>query len=218
MRRVLAAISLLVLLPWTTAALAVVTVDFTVLANNSVDITTVSNPAGLTLNGITFTYDDLGSGVDTASVNASGVYGSMGGSLTFAFSAPVTQVNFDFSLLGVFAPVSDGLSITFKNGGNDVTDQVVPANTFTPYYPNDPTLGGDASGRLAYSGAAFDQATMFFSLDAPFFSVANLSYDNVPEVVLPPLPGQCGIGVVETMLMSLSGLMFLRFGRRYDVF
>lgn len=217
MKRLLVASTLLAQLVLTTAALAV-TVDFTVLGSDSVDITTVSNPDGLTLNGVTFRYDDLGSGVDTASINASGIHGSTGGSLVFNFSTPVTHLNFDFSLQGVFAPVGDGLSITFKNGGNNVTDQVVPANSFTPYDPNDPTLGGDALGSLAYGGAAFDQVIMFFSPDAPFVSVANLSYDNLPEPVQPPLPGLCGIGVVETMLMSVLGLNFLRCVRRRDVY
>jgi hypothetical protein len=113
-------------------------------------------------------------------VSASGIYGSTAGSLILNFAAPIAQLHFNFSLLEVFGPVNDGVELIFTNGGADVTDQVIAASVFTPYDPGDLALGGDATGSVAYSGAAFDQVTMFFSLDAPSFTLADLSYDTVP--------------------------------------
>lgn len=182
--------------------MAQVTVDFSVLGIDSVDITTANNPAGYTLNGVTFKYDDLGSGVDTAQVDAVGIFGSTFGSLIFDFDAPATALNFDFTLSDAAQSASDALFIAFKSNGSDVTDMLIPA-IFTPYDPGDPTVGL-VSGALAYNGAEFNQAVMIFSPDVPFFSVENISYVPVPEpssfVIL-----ACG-------LVGLGGLG--RFARR----
>lgn len=173
MRRIFVVISLLAQLVLAGTALASpVTVDFSVLGINSVDITTATNPAGLTLNGVTFRYDDLGSGVDFASVDSSGIFGTTGGSLIFDFGIPVTGLNFDFSLLGVGADAPDALFIAFTKSGSLINEGSLAA-TFDGF--------GNASNTLSFSGPAFDQAAMFFSLDAPFFSVANVSYAPVPE-------------------------------------
>jgi hypothetical protein len=160
-----------------TGLVMAVTVDFSVLGTDSINITA---PDSYTLNGITFRYDDFGSGTDTAQLDASGIFGSAYGSLIFDFSTLATSLNFDFSVLGVTQSSDDALFIVFKNGGSDVTDMLVPAS-YVPYDPSDPTAGGDAFGTLSYSGAAFDQALMVFSPSAPLFSVANVSFEPVPE-------------------------------------
>lgn len=155
----------------TTTAMAVQTVDFTALGANPVDITTATNPGGLTLNGVAFMYDDLGSAADTAAVSSSGISGSTFGALSFTLISPATQLNFDFSLLGSSGLAEDGVTMTFTNGGADVADLTVPANSLQ---------GGNANGSVAYNGAAFDQVTMLFSLNAPSFTVRNVSYEPVP--------------------------------------
>lgn len=199
MKRIFAIVSLLALVFVAGAALAApVTVDFSVLGINSIDITRSSNPNGYTLNGVNFWYDNQGSAADTASVDASGIFGTTNGLLAFDFAAPATALNFDFSLLGATGSLDDGLFIMFKNGGNDVADMLIPA-TFIPYDPNDLTQGGDAMGTLSYSGAAFDQAQMYLSLGAPYFSVSNLSYEPVPE------PGS--LMVLGSGVVGLLGLM-----------
>lgn len=128
-----------------------------------------------------------------------------GGSLIIEFATPVTSLTFDFVLPDTVTPVTDGLSVTFKNDGNDVADLLVPANP----------AGGHLLGSLAYSGAEFNQVTIFFSLDAPTFNIAELSYEPVPDPT-PPHPGFCGMGTAEFAVLSLTALMATQ-GRRRRV-
>ena len=104
-----------------------VTVDFSVLGINTVDIGVAISPP-LTLNGVTFMYDDQGQ-VDTtygnpvsAAADALGIYGNTLGLLIFNFSAPATGLNFNFTLLNPSGPDDYGLIALFSN--NDVV--VVP--------------------------------------------------------------------------------------------
>jgi hypothetical protein len=185
MRRNLIAMSLLV--PFIVAGAVQgnpVTVDFSGLGINSIDVTAENNPAGLTLSGVTFLYDNFGSGVDFASVDSSGIFGTTYGVLIFDFSGPATGLNFDFSLLSVSPSFTDPLFVILNSVGSDVVDMPVSA-TFVPYDPANPTLG-DAVGTFAYSGLEFDQAFMYFAfdpsvIDPQYFSVANISYNSVPE-------------------------------------
>ncbi|MEI7436081.1 MAG: hypothetical protein WCL16_04655 [bacterium] len=164
---------------WTVQATPV-SVDFSVLGSNTVDITTVLNPSGYTIGDVTFRYDDLGSGVDFASVDQYGILGTTFGSLLFDFNTPVTSLKFDFSVLNVTGQVSNGLFISFLSGGVEVSNLLVAATNFVPYDPVNPTLGGDALGSLAFNGIPFDQVAMYFSLDGPYFDVANIVYELEP--------------------------------------
>ena len=139
-----------------------------------VDITLQTNAFGINLNGLNLSYNDVAGVGDNATVDASGVSGSTGGALMFTLANPATQLNFNFSILGVLAPAVDGVTIDFSNAGVLVNSQIVPANTL---------VGGDATGTVAYNGAAFDQVTMLFSLDSPFFALAPLSYGSDPLAV-----------------------------------
>lgn len=209
MKQALVIISLLALIFTAGSAMAApVTVDFSTLGTNSVDITTASNPAGYTLNGVTFRYDDFGSGVDTAQIDAAGGHGSTAGGLILDFDTPVTALNFDFSLLGAPGSVSDALDIAFKNAGNDAGSLQVSA-AFTPRNVSNPALGGDALGKLGYTGAAFDQAFVYFSTDAARFDLTNASYDCATTQ---PVPEPSTIAFLATGLLGLGGLRFR--GRR----
>ena len=167
MRQRLVVSALFVQFTLATTAMAVRTVDFTTLGASSIDITMATNPVGAALDGVIFKYDNAGSAADTALVDSTGISGSTFGALTFLFISPTTQLNFDFSLLGVAAPSVDGVTMTFTNAGALVTDLIVPANTLA---------GGNANGSVAYNGAAFNQVTMFFSLDSTSFTAGNVTY------------------------------------------
>lgn len=164
-------------------------VNFNSLGINSTDITVSTNPAGLTLDGVTFKYDNFGTTLDddygqpvAALVDAAGVFGNTYGGLVLDFSAPVTSLTVQFSLVGVAESesVADALFALLNNGNADVAD-LAAAATFVPYDSGDPLAGGDAFGTLVYSGAPINHAEMYFSLDAPSFTVNGLSYESVPE-------------------------------------
>jgi len=167
-----------------------VQIDFSTVGTT----TDITLPNSITLNGVTFSYDNFGSAspLDTASVDSAGIFGSTFGALLFNFGSPVFGLSFDFSVLNVTPPVANTLQAFFSNG-----DSVTVDGGFVPSV-SDPTLG-DAVGRLAYgSFSAFDQATMFFNPvgapDSPFFfTVSNVAYDPVPE---PATIGFVGAGLI----------------------
>lgn len=145
----------------------------------------ITLPNSYTLNGVNLGYDS-GGGLDTASIDASGIFGSTYGPLSFVFSTPATGLYLDFSLLGAITEnpgiqnIDDALVLLTYNGGSFVDVGEITA-IFTPYDAQvDPTLG-DAVGSLAYTGATFDQAFIYFSTVAPNFSVTNICYQPVPE-------------------------------------
>lgn len=177
-------ISLLVQVVMAGAALAApMNLDFGGIAVGQ-DVT-VPNPP-VTLNGVTISYDDFSSGVDFAIVDSAGILGTTAGALLFDFSIPATALNVNFSLLDAVladpqgTQLADALTILFFSGGNFLNFASVAADFFAYDPAIDPTFGF-ATGALAYSGPVFDQAQMFFSLDAPIFTVDNVSYQPVPE-------------------------------------
>lgn len=165
---------------------APVRVDFGLLNDTAVDITTNGAPDSCLLDGITFSYDNFGNEGDIASIDSNGIFGTTGGSLYFNFLPPTPKVmglSFDFSLLGVQGsntPLLDGLFITFNDGQTEVTNLTIATSSFTPYDSGDPLGDGDASGSFVYNGGPFDQALMWFSPSAGNFSVANVSYEIAP--------------------------------------
>jgi hypothetical protein len=172
--------------------------------------TDITLPNSYTLNGVTLSYDNFGSTDDTAAIDSSGIHGTTYGALIFGFSAPATGLYFDFSLLGAVTSnpgpqsIDDALVILTYNGGNFVDFRSIAAS-FTPYDSQvDPTLG-DALGNLAYSGAAFDQAIMYFSTVSPNFSVTDVCYQPVPEPTT--------IVLLATGLFGLGSRRL--FGRKY---
>lgn len=198
MKWVFVIIALLGQLVATGAAMAV-TVDFSGVITT--DITNSSYPIG----GISFRYDDFASGVDFATIGPSGIFGTTGGVLVSDFSTPATALNVGFSLLDAVSTgpqIPDALTALFYSGGTFL-DFVSVAADFSAYDPTvDPTFGL-AIGTLAYSGPAFDQALMYFSLDAPFFTVDSVSYQPVPEP-----------GTFLLLVSSLIGLGSWRIFRR----
>ncbi len=181
------------------AAPAPVAVDFSVLGSNTVDITAAINPGGYAIGAVTFMYDDLGSGVDFGTLDQFGVFGTSPGRLIVDFSAPVQVLNFDFGSLGVFGAVSNGVQINFLRNGVQVGSTVAAATNFAPYDPLDPTLGGDALGTVAYTGAAFDQAVMSFSTTGAYFDVSNIVYTVATRVAILLQQGAGGLAGVWTL-------------------
>jgi hypothetical protein len=151
------------------------------------------------MGGVTLSYDNFGSGLGSASVSPTGITGGTYGSLILTFASPVTSLSFDFALGNATGPIGDALAITFKGGGNDVSDFGVSTANYSPYDPARPENGGSSSGSVRFSGAAFDQAILFFSPDAGSFSVGNTSYANgslpaLTNVVVTPGNGFVAVG------------------------
>ena len=125
-----------------------VIVDFGTLGGSSASITGTSNPAGLTLNGVTMLYDDQGEDEDdvanpvTAQVVRFGIFGSAAGKLILDLG-PATGMTLGFSLLTVTQPedLPDALIAIFSDG-----DVVTMGAT--------PDSQGDAFGTLAYTSPA----------------------------------------------------------------
>ena len=190
-----------------TGAAMAMSVDFSVLgppANDpplTVDITTASNPAGFTLSGVTFRYDDFGSGVDFSFIDENGLFGTTGGMLALDFSTPATGLTLNFALLDAISSSGDGsqmpdsmVALFFSNGV--FQDSTSIAADFLAYDMGiDPTLGL-ATGLLNYQGRAFDQAVMYLSPDAPFFTVSDVTTATAPV----PEPA--------TSVLMATGLIF----------
>jgi hypothetical protein len=190
-----AIIGILAQLIVTGAALAV-TVD----VSDIEDAEDIKVPGACTLSDVTCTYDDFGKGVDDATVDASGISGTTGGVLLLTLNAPVTHLSFDFSLLGASSSVADTLSVIFKNAGKDMGDTKVDG-TFVPNDPAQPGLGGRIIGSLAYDGAAFDQAFIYFSTDAQTFNATNISYGPPAAVVVGDLNGDGHVDMSDVLLL-----------------
>ena len=153
------AAGVLLLLAAPAQATAPVAVDFSVLMVNGVDTAIdITSPASLTLNGVTFSYDNFGTPINElgdpvfAQAQSFGIFGNPNnGVLTMSFDVPVSELSFNYSNLSdVGAPVDDALValLGFSNGDlNGVV--VVPGNL------NDPMT-------FDYTGPAF--TTRRFSL------------------------------------------------------
>jgi len=167
-----------------------VTVDFSVLGSDVVDITT-PNP-GYTLNGITFLYDNFGTTdlpLPSAQVSHNGISGAYNGLLEFNFNNLAQSLNFHFSIDPAASySVDNGLLISITNDSNDV-------------YISGMSTQSDGTGVFSFTGDAFDQAAIYFPFNGEIFSVNNITYDPVP---LPP-----------TMLLLGSGLLGMAGWRRF---
>jgi hypothetical protein len=173
MKRIFIAAAVLVqLISVVAAQAAFVPVDFSTVPTTT-DITT---PNSITVSGVTFSYDNFGSTSDFATVDSTGIFGTTFGVLNFDFSGPTAGLKLDFALFDSVPPsveLNDALIAVFNNG----VTLSVPA-TFDPILQQE-------TGSLFFQGAAFTQASLFFSVDEPFFTVENISYEpataSVPE-------------------------------------
>lgn len=190
-----AMIGILVQLIATGAALAVM-VDVSELETSD-DITL---PATYTVSEVTCGYDDFGNGVDSATVDVTGITGTTGGVFVLNFNAPVAQLSLDFSLPGVTAAVPDALNVICKNKGRGVTDMQV-ASSFAPTDPAHPELGGSAVGKLVYHGAPVDQIFIYFSTDAPSFSATNMSYELANSSTPGDINGDSHVDILDVLVM-----------------
>jgi hypothetical protein len=172
------AAGVLLLLAAPAQATAPVAVDFSVLMVNGVDTAIdITSPASLTLNGVTFSYDNFGAPINElgapvfAQAQAFGIFGNPNnGVLTMSFDVPVSELAFNYSNLSdAGIPVDDALValLGFSDGElNGVV--VVPGNL------NDPMT-------FDYTGPAFTNASLFFAVEAQFFTVDSIVYTPAPE-------------------------------------
>jgi len=151
MKRIVFCISLLALMCLVTAAMAVtpVTVNFSGI------VTPTDLTAPFLLDGISFSYDSLGSG-DSATISSTGITGGNGGKLIFDFTAPATGLDFSFNAVDTQA--------FFSLAGN-------PAGA-----------NGSLPSVFSYSGPAFDRAEIYFDPVPGAFGISGVSYTPaVPE-------------------------------------
>lgn len=177
---------LLALSAMTGTALAV-DVDFSVLGEEVVDLSTTFNPAGLTLNGVTFRYDPLESLYDLAAADAFGIFGTTYGKMVLDFDQPVSGLSLNFLLWNVPGALPNNMVGVFGSSA--------PVNFPGSFVVFEPGLG-DAEGILNYNGPAFTQASLYFNPKAeliedegaymPFvFTMDNIAYtpNAVPEPI-----------------------------------
>lgn len=214
MKKLLVAMSLIAQIAIAGTAMATV-VDFSALgppANDppiSLDITAAINPTGYTGNGVTFRYEDFGSGVDYAIVDPSGIFGTVAGALLLDFAAPATGLAFTFSLLDVWpdppaGKILDAVIVLLFSAGVLSDFSSIDAD-FLPYDPADP-ISGMAAGLFAYSGPAFDHAELYFWPDAQLFTMDGVSYQPVPEPAT--------FVLLALGLLALGGWRY--YGRKYS--
>ena len=201
------------------ALAAPITVDFTALGDNTVDITAQNTPAGITLNGVNMQFDTYGDTRDFASADRLGIYGvSHNGPINLSFNTgiagtvgtSVRGLSLDFSLEGVTGPVPDdngsALMAYVSTADGSVGDTAIVSGIYTPYDAAIPGLGS-VTGHLVYDGIAFDQATIWFAFptdgyDIPLFTVSNISYDVVPEPATMSLLAIGGIAMLRRKLIG----------------
>ena len=141
------------------AAAQTITVDFSGLTGT----TDITFPASITLDGVTLT--DVGA---SASVDSSGVFGiPNNGILQMTFSAPITQLSFNYSDVSSTqtGSVNDALTAIFSNGAfrGPIAGLLNQTLSFT------------------YQGSPFDMANLLFALEADSFTVDTISYTLAPE-------------------------------------
>lgn len=165
MKRIFLAIAPLVIAAGTCMAASVTLVDN--CNGVSGDITT---PNSCTFNGVTISYDNGGSALDTASISDAGILGSNWGSLDFSFAAPVSAFQFDFQILtprtipgGSIAiymdPTNSGAQDSGANGVFSLgAMQVIDPGTGTQLSVY---AIGD-TGTFSYQGLQFDGVDLFF--------------------------------------------------------
>jgi hypothetical protein len=184
-----------------TAFAAEVQVDFSGLnvggIDYPVDITAENNPAGITLNGVNFLYDNYLSTADFAIADAGGIWGTTLGPLMFTFAGPVSGLRFDYAVLGAAGADPNSLAGLFSRNGAWIDSATMTmAGDYVPYDPADPALG-DIVGHFSYAGPVFDSSAFYFSPvsdagsempvhpDPYYFTVSNIAY--TPAVVPEPV-------------------------------
>ncbi|MCX5684961.1 MAG: PEP-CTERM sorting domain-containing protein [Planctomycetota bacterium] len=182
MRRILTIMALLIPMALAGAASASVMVDFSTMGGNTAVITLPNPP--LAIGAMSFTYDNFSIPADYAWVDATGIFGTTGGALGFNFT-PSTALSFNFTQLNATAPLANPMFISLYSGGADVAD-LSAATVFNP-------TNGNATGTFSYSGAAVDQALMFFSPETQYFTADTVSYTPTPE---PATMGLLAIGLI----------------------
>lgn len=183
MKRILAVIAVLALVWFAGGA----TANADTITWPASGFTGITSPDSLTLGGIKFWYDNFGDGTQSAYVSSNGVQGTTGGALYLDFAIPATSLDFSF-LLHSFNPAGDLSSVV----------TAIFSNNEIAWAPG-AFASEDVSGLFSYTGPAFSQAAIYFSVDAPNFLLSNVSYTPAP------LPG--------AFLLLTSGMAALGYMR-----
>jgi len=166
-----------------------------------------------TLGDVTFAYDNFGTPA-SASIDELGVYGNTDGVLKLSFLSSVSSITLGYNLFNVYSSdLVDGslLATTKLAGGGDV--DLTSFALFTAA-GTDPTFGafGDAVGTLTYSGAFFDEISLYFAYSdlGANFTVDSISYASGPAPVPEPATvvllgaGLFGLAVYGKRRMNLN--------------
>jgi len=189
-----------------------VTVDFSSVTTTT-DITLGGSPAGnncitngttiapncITVSGVTFQYDPVGT--DTASVDNTGIFaigdltmpgGAAVGALNLYFDAPAVGLTFTYDVEGSLCSGTDCLDAVFGPGGDSISYS-------------------DSSGTVSYGSrldptspaTPFNLVTLYFAADAATFDLGNIAYDST-------VPEPASLLLFGTVLLGLGGAKLLR--------
>ncbi len=193
-------IAALIAIPLTAIASALpITIDF-----SQTPTTDITFPHSVTIDNVTFYYDNTPAGNGVAVVNSIGITGDTG-AITNPGPSQVEANNvltIDFTVTPI--PQIYKLLVKFSLPGISKDD---PSGAFADLFllgawvahVDVPIFMADPNATVQYSGTAFDQIFLSFSADAPKFFVSEVTYTPVPEpgTIILVAAGLLGLGVLR---------------------